>query len=179
MKLQRFYQLFAVAGIPVHLHWSTLAMFGALLLASLFLGVPWIAAAVALLVIMLWHELGHAFIARRLGYPITGIMLFPLIGQCHYQQPYSAFEDARIAWGGVTAQLIVLVPAVATLTFFGNSSYGALNAVLIVFTYFNVVIILLNLLPSRGLDGAKAWALVPMVLKAKWKTRQLKRRRSW
>jgi Zn-dependent protease len=134
VKLPRFYRAFVLAGIPVNLHWSTAAMFGGLLVASILFGVPWIAAAFALFTIMIWHELGHAMIARRLGYPIIGITLFPLLGQCHYQQPYSAFEDAMIAWGGVIAQLIVLVPAVLVLVFFGNTSSGIVNLFLIVFT---------------------------------------------
>jgi len=152
-------------------------MFGVLLVASVLFGVPWIAAALALFTIMIWHELGHAMIASRLGYPILGITLFPVLGQCHYQQPYSAFEDAVIAWGGVIAQLIVLVPAVLILVFFGNTSSGIVNAFLIVFTYFNAIMVLVNLVPSRGLDGAKAWRLAPMVLKANWKVRQLRRQR--
>jgi len=169
------YRLFHVAGVPIRFHWSALLMFGSLLVAAGLLGAGLALVACGVFTVTLVHELGHAFVARRLGYEVLEIRLFPLLGQCRYRQPYSDYEDAVIAWGGIAAQLLLLLPATATLALMGNSRFGSINVLLIVFTYFNAVIVLLNLIPARGMDGAKAWRVPLMIARAKWTMRQLRR----
>src|SRR3990172_12873917 len=96
---RKFYRLFRVARIPVYFHWSALVMFGAFLLATPLFGLPLLFIALGLFVILLVHELGHAFLASRLGYEVEKICIFPIHGLCYYDEPYSEYENAVIAWG--------------------------------------------------------------------------------
>jgi Zn-dependent protease len=169
------YRLFHVAGIPVRLHWTALLMFASLVAAAGVCGAGLALFAFGIFTMMLVHELGHVFLARRLGYEVLEIRMFPLLGQCRHRRPYSDYEDAVIAWGGAGAQLLLLLPAVATLTLLGNTQYGSINVLLIVFSYFNAVMMVCNLIPARGMDGAKAWRLPLMLVRAKWTMRQLRR----
>jgi Zn-dependent protease len=168
-------RLFQVAEIPVLFHWSAFAALAGFVIAGAWTGAGLALAAVSLFAILLVRELGHAFAARQLGYQVFEICLLPFRGQCHHQQPYSVFEEAVVIWGGVAAQLILLVPAAATLALAGNSSWGPLNVLLIAFSWFNAAIMIINLIPARGMDGAKAWRLPLMILRAKWTMRKLKR----
>jgi Zn-dependent protease len=169
------YRLFDVAGIPVRFHWTALVMFASLVAAAGVCGAGLAVFACGVFTMMLAHELGHAFLARRLGYEVLDIRLFLLLGQCRHHKTYSDYEDAVIAWGGVGAQLLLLLPAIGTLTLLGNTRYGPINVLLIVFSYFNAVMMVCNLVPAQGMDGAKAWRLPLMLARAKWTMRQLRR----
>jgi Zn-dependent protease len=171
----RCFRLFHVARIPVRFHWSTLLMLAGLIAASGILGAGLAVLAFAVCTVTVAHELGHAYLARRLGYEVLDIRVFPVFGNCRYDRPYSEYEDAIIAWGGVAAQFLLLLPAAATLALVGNTSYGLINVLLIGLSYFNAVVMACNLAPARGMDGAKAWRLPFMVIKAKWTMRQLRR----
>ena len=152
-------------------------MLGLFAVAIPFLGIPILFIAIGLFSIMLAHELGHAVLANRLGYKVDRIRIFPIHGLCLYEEPYSPYEDSIIAWGGVLAQLVLFVPAGAILVLFGNTSFGSINVLLVGFTYINAFIMAINLMPSPGLDGRKAWRLPVIIIRAKWTIFQLKRKR--
>lgn len=152
-------------------------MFSALLLATPFFGLPLLFIAIGLVAILLMHELGHAFLASRLGYEVERIEISPIHGLCHYDEPYSEYEDSVIAWGGVAGQLLLFVPAATFLFVFGNTALGSLNVLLVVLAYINAILIVVNLAPGFGLDGTKAWRIVPIWVKAKWAVHQLRRKK--
>jgi hypothetical protein len=168
-------RLFEIAQVPILFHWSALTVLAGFAIAGAWIGAGLALAAVSLFAILLVRELGHALAARHLGYEVFEICLFPFLGQCHHQQPYSVFEEAVVIWGGIAAQSILLVPAAAILALAGNSAWGPLNVLLVSFTWFNAGIMILNLIPARGMDGAKAWRLPLMIVRAKWTMRKLKR----
>jgi Zn-dependent protease len=169
------FRLFHIAAIPVHVHWSVFMLLAAVALASIRVGVGLSLGALAVCMVMLAHELGHAAFARRLGYDVTEIRLLAYRGRCRYDQPYSDFEVAAIAWGGIAGQLLLLLPAAATLYFHGNTASGALNVFLVVFAYVNAAIMTINLIPARNLDGAQAWRLPLMLVRARRTMRALMR----
>ncbi len=177
MTLRKFYGPFRVKRIPIYYHWSAVLMSAVFLLATPLFGLPLLFIVIGLFVLSLVHELGHAFLAVRLGYGVKRIDIFPVHGLCYYDSPYSAYEDAIIAWGGVVGQLILFIPAVSFLGLFGNTASGCVNVLLVTFTYVNACSIALNLAPARGLDGAKSWRIVPIVVKARWSMYQLRRKK--
>ena len=65
-----------------------------------------------------------------------------------------------VAWGGVSAQATLLIPAAAAWSAAGSSLPNVLNLALFVFTYYNAALILLNLSPVVPFDGAAAWRLL-------------------
>jgi Zn-dependent protease len=177
VNVQKFYRLFRLRGVPVDFHWSAVLLFAAFVAAIPFFGIPILFIAFGLFSVMLIHEFGHAFLVKRLGYKVHRIQIFPIHGLCLYEAPYSPYEDSLIAWGGVLAQFVLFVPAAATLAFFGNSSVGSVNVLLVTFSYINATIMVTNLTPAAPLDGKKAWKLPIILVRAKWTMYQLKRKK--
>jgi membrane-associated protease RseP (regulator of RpoE activity) len=152
-----------IRRVPVNVHWSLVA--GVVvcvaasierLLAALFL--------VALYVLsFLLHEWGHVMAARSRGCEVLGIDLYLVLGRTRFQAPATRFDHCVIAWGGVVLQAIVGFPMVVWIKLVGYTSFGLLDATLAVVGFLAVVMVPFNLLPIRGLDGALAWQIVPML----------------
>jgi stage IV sporulation protein FB len=152
-----------VRGVPIFVHWSVPAI--ALFIAGA--GVHILGTAVAVILaylgMLLIHELGHQLVARAKGCHVLAIELYPLHGLCRFTEPFDAFDDALIAWGGVLAQFVVAIPFAIYATWFGFTSVAPVSVVIAIFGAFSPAIALLNLIPIKPLDGAKAWTLVPIL----------------
>ena len=153
-----------VLGARLHIHWSAVA------LAGVMLGV-WrrqpgyaIEAIACYFGLILLHEAGHAAVALRLGYRATDIYLSMVHGLCAYDRPDTFREEALIAWGGVFAQLVVALPLVALAQVPTIASLPYAGILIAAFGYFSLAMVALNLAPARGLDGAKAWRLLPILI---------------
>jgi hypothetical protein len=152
-----------VLGARLHIHWSAVA------LAGVMLGV-WhrqpgyaIEAIACYFGLILLHEAGHAAMARRLGYRASDIYLSMIHGLCAYDSPDTLRQEALIAWGGVLAQLAVALPLVALAQVPTIASLSFAGILIAAFGYFSLAMVALNLVPVRGLDGAKAWRLLPIL----------------
>ncbi len=146
-------------GIPVRAHWSLPLV--ALLMGGLrFAPGAWI----GWLLVVLLHEMGHAFWALRYRMEVREILLHGLGGHCAYVGMPSPRQRAVVAWGGVMAQAIVFAIAlpVSRLVPAANEHVADLYGVLVAS---NLYVALLNLVPIPPLDGAEAWKLVPMMLR--------------
>ena len=153
-----------VLGARLHIHWSALA------LAGVMLGV-WhrqpgyaIEAVACYFGLILLHEAGHAAMARRLGYRASDIYLSMIHGLCTYDRPDTFRQEALIAWGGVLAQLAVALPLVALAQVPAIASLSFAGILIAAFGYTSLAMVALNLVPVRGLDGAKAWRLLPILV---------------
>jgi hypothetical protein len=92
--------------------------------------------------------------------------LFFLHGSCAHEHPDHELDDVLVAWGGVAAQLVVLVVALGAEMLLAAASPSALvlaSPLLRVFIGTNVFMIVFNLLPIASFDGAKAWRIVPIL----------------
>jgi Zn-dependent protease len=148
-----YWKVADVRGVPVRLHW-TLPV-GMLLLGGLS-PVLWL----ALLVIVLLHEAGHALFVRRYGFTVLSLDVTGFGGMCRWAGFASERQRSVIAWGGVAAQALLLAAALLFVAVAGwpSSALGAALASAFVST--NALLIVLNLLPMRPFDGAEAWKLV-------------------
>ena len=104
---QRWLQLrrVRILGARVYVHWSVFAI--VLLLALVSLRSP-VYAAISIasyLAVIVIHETGHAWVARRLGYEVDLIRIGFFHGVCEGEAPQHESEVVMIAWGGVLAQL--------------------------------------------------------------------------
>jgi len=131
-------------------HWS--APLGALFFSG-FRFAPGAWAGFILLILV--HELGHAFLAMRYRLRVRGIDVHGLGGQCRYEGGGTRRQHIVIAWGGVLAQAVVLLLAVTVLRPVSTTPFTQELAETFVGT--NVWLIALNLLPIPPLDGATAW----------------------
>src|SRR3954468_4365889 len=130
---------------PLRMHWSLLlgaALFSALQPSPLLL-----AGYAAVLVA---HVLGHALAVTGTGLRVEGVMLHALGGELLGTGEVSPVRRSLIALSGVLAQAMLL--AVALLAVFPGDLAEA-------FTRRNALMILLNLIPVKPLDGALAWKL--------------------
>ena len=153
------------SGVRILVHWSVPA------LALVFLGWGWrhleimSAAIAAYLAILVIHEVGHQIVAQRRGYAVMTIEIYPLHGRCTHAQPNAMWDEALIAWGGVVAQCIVAIPIIVYVKTFGSTGFRALDVVLSILGFSSIFIAAFNLIPVSGLDGRKAWKLVPLAWK--------------
>ncbi len=145
-------------GAPIRVHWSVpvVALFaGGLRFAP--------GAWLGLVLVVLLHEIGHAFWARRFQMDVTEIVIHGMGGHCAYLGTPSPKQRSIVAWGGVMAQGLVLCIALPVARFLPATSelqrdlYDMLIAT-------NVFIALFNLIPIRPFDGADAWRLFPILL---------------
>src|SRR2546426_12066570 len=130
---------------PLRLHWSLLlgaALFCALQPRPLLLA--GYAAALAA------HVAGHAIAVAGAPLRVEGAMLHALGGELLGTGDVSPVRRSVIALSGVAAQAALL--ALAAFVAMPADLHEA-------FTRRNAVILLLNLLPVKPLDGALAWKL--------------------
>jgi Zn-dependent protease len=152
-----------IFGAPIYIHWSVLVVVCLLALSAI--GSP-VFAAIAIssyLGIIAIHECGHAFVAKRLGYQVYSIQIAFLHGRCEYAAPRQEWDGIAIAWGGVLAQLLIAIPVLILAGVLGQFEPSYLGPVVVMLGYLNLMIALVNLAPVRGLDGAIAWRIVPLL----------------
>jgi Zn-dependent protease len=148
----------AWGGAPVRLHWT-------LPLGAFVFGHGRIAPGfwLGFFLLILLHEIGHALLVRRFGYRVTSIEVHGLGGLCRWQGDTTAMHRAQIAWGGVNAQILVFIVAVAATGVLGEPADPFTAQLTRAFTVTNGWLIALNLLPIPPLDGAEAWKLGALI----------------
>ncbi|MEL1265006.1 hypothetical protein [Pseudoxanthomonas putridarboris] len=147
-------------GARVELHWSVLLVAACVMAASFHTPINAAALVAAYFGILYLHELGHAFVARRLGYRPYEIRLGFIHGRMSYEAPRNERDASLVAWGGVLAQLAVALPLVVLAEFTNAGSLPVLGPAIAFLGYFSLLIAALNLAPARGLDGHLAWRLL-------------------
>jgi Zn-dependent protease len=140
-------------GAPVRVHWTLP------LSAFVLTGASWVPGAwVGFALIILVHEIGHALIVRHFGFPVVGIDMHGLGGECRWLASYATERQRSIiAWGGVLAQLVVLLTTPLWAARVPQSPF--VSQLVETFTATNLIIMLINLLPLSSLDGGQAWQL--------------------
>lgn len=160
-----------VLGARLYLHWTVLAVAGLLALMSFSSPIHAVVSIASYLGIILLHEVGHAFMAHRLGYEVVSLRIAFLHGLCEHQASDTETDEILIAWGGILAQLAVAVPVLLVAAVFEQYDFGYAAPAVVFLGYVNILIALVNLAPAPGLDGHTAWRAIPLF------TRWLKARR--
>lgn len=169
MKIQGGYlTLFRIGGVPIRAHW-TLPL--GLLFFSGFRMAPGLWVGIVAIIVL--HELGHAFVVSRVGLANLGIDLTGFGGKCAWAGSPSPTERAWVAWGGVLAQLPLLIVSFLVITLVGPLESELLADLGDAFVRVNAILIVINLIPFPPLDGAEAWPLFGH-LRRDWK-----REREW
>ena len=162
---QNYWELGRWGRIPVAMHWTVLLVFVwiYLIIGSV---VPALIASVAFLGLLVVHELGHVAVLRSKKIPVERVTFYGLHGRTDY--PYASHgAEIAIAWGGVAAQLVALLVAsvVAYAVDFSSVPLAGVIAgpILLVFIRFNIVLMIVALLPIGPFDGKAAWAAIPYI----------------
>lgn len=154
-----------IPGARLHIHWSALLAGGTLFGIFIRQPIQAFVIVVSYFSVILLHEAGHALLAKRYGYAVPNIYLGFIHGICEFEHPQTLKEHAVIAWGGVLAQLVVAVPLVVLSQITPLASFSISGNVIAILGYLSLSVALVNLAPVRGLDGAVAWRLVPILLR--------------
>ena len=157
-----FWRVGRVMGVPIGLHWSLPV--GAVVFGH-FRFVPGFWLGFFLLVLV--HEIGHAFLVKRRGLRNREIRVHGLGGVSIHERG-TLYDQAIIAWGGVLAQLLVLyVPTVILVNVVELPSLPFLQQLVSAFLFTNLLLAAFNLIPIAPLDGHLAWKLPRL-----WRTRR-------
>lgn len=139
-------------GAPILLHWSLalgLLAFGGLRFIPGF----WIGFTLMILA----HELGHAYLVKRLNHNVQAVVVHGFGGFCRWDGYATRLEHSIIAWGGVLAQGLLLLGTLAWVRVFGPAQTPFGFYLQDAWIRSNLWIMALNLIPIRPLDGAEAW----------------------
>jgi len=167
-------KLFRIAGIDIKMHitfpliliWGAL-QFGVLRgqgLTGAFFGVV---VTLLLFVIVVLHELGHSFAARRFGVRTRQIVLLPLGGVAQLERiPENAWQEFVIAIAGPAVNFVLaalLFPFLGAfnanpgslLAALQNLDTGSGSALLAYLYVTNLFLAIFNLIPAFPLDGGR------------------------
>jgi Zn-dependent protease len=155
-------RLFRLAGVEVFLHWSwfLVAFYEIGMRNGRYSSVAWgIAEYLALFLIVLTHEFGHAMACRQVGGTANRIVLWPLGGVAYVDPPQ---RPGAMLWSIAAGPLVnvVLFPIFYAALQFGRQqgwrdtmpdAYMLLRALV----WIDVILLVFNLLPIYPLDGGK------------------------
>jgi Zn-dependent protease len=138
---------------PIKLHWSLLL--GAFLFCA---AQPRPLLLLGYVLLLATHVLGHLLATAGTRVRISAVMLHALGGELLGEGEVSPVRRSLVALSGVLGQLALLFVALAIAM--PSDLHEA-------FTRRNGVMLLLNLVPLKPLDGAQAWRLPRRLLAAR------------
>jgi Zn-dependent protease len=139
-------------GAPLRVHW-TMPLGAFLFGRAQFVPVFW----AAFFLIVLLHELGHAWMVRRFGHQVVSVNVTGIGGHCRWAGSATAYERSAIAWGGVVAQGLLLGVALVARALLGPPTSLIWADIESAAIQWNLSLIVFNLLPAKPFDGAEAW----------------------
>jgi Zn-dependent protease len=161
MPIGRITHVAQVCGVDVYVHWSIFAFAVVFLAGTTRQLTSTLIGMAAYLALLILHESGHLFMARRRGYQAFSMALYPIFGLASFEAPDSRIDRALIAWGGVLAQAVVAVPLTLYIILAGYTPFEPINAALVILGGYSLLVAAFNLLPIRPLDGSRAWDIIP------------------
>ncbi|HEY6339841.1 MAG TPA: site-2 protease family protein [Candidatus Sulfotelmatobacter sp.] len=155
-------RLFRFAGIDLFLHWSwfVVAVYEIQSRRGSYSSVTWnVLEYLALFLIVMLHEFGHALACRQVGGRANQIVLWPLGGVAYVDPPP---RPGATLWSIAAGPLVnvALLPILYLLVILGRSAgwaetspdvFALVHAVL----YINVGLLIFNILPIYPLDGGQ------------------------
>lgn len=157
--MQGAFRLFRFSGIQVYLHftWFLVAVIE-IQRASLYTSTIWaVYEYLALFLIVLLHEFGHALACRQTGGHADRIVLWPLGGIAFVDPPRRA---GAVLWSIAAGPLVnvVLIPVLyLALLFLRPAAEQAPNFYILVYQVWriNFMLLIFNILPVYPLDGGQ------------------------
>ena len=156
------FKLFRVAGIDVYLHWLwfVLAFYQIFQRQGAYTSLGWnVAEYVALFVIVLLHEFGHAFATRQVGGTADTILLWPLGGVAYVAPPPRPGAELWSIVAGPLVNVVLLIPLTLGAMVGGIPLFGDpvtdWNYLWRNIWWINLGLLIFNLLPIYPLDGGQ------------------------
>lgn len=162
---QDYWPLGTWGRIPVTMHWTVLLSFAWMYLVFFDLVLALVSIPFVFLLLVA-HEWGHVIALRRRKIAVTGVALFGIHGETSYNEYAAKPNDVvAVAWSGVAAQLVVMLLALAAVSFipFNAVPFGATlsTVIFVVLVKINIFLMIIALLPIGPFDGHQAWKVIP------------------
>lgn len=93
----RLVRLGRLSGATVYIHWSVILIAGLLLIGAIENVPSTLFLVCAYLGILLLHEYGHLMAARRRGYAVWSIELYPFHGFTRFEAPQTRYDACVVA----------------------------------------------------------------------------------
>jgi Zn-dependent protease len=161
-RAQGAIHLFRVAGIDLYLHWSWFLVAAIEIegKGSKYSSIAWnVLEYLALFLIVLLHEFGHALACRQVGGTANRILLWPLGGVAYVNPPQ---RPGAMLWSIAAGPLVnvVLLPFLLSAFLFARAlgwAYSMHDVYLFVRAIFaiNIGLLIFNLMPVYPLDGGQ------------------------
>ena len=155
-------RLFRFSGVDVFLHWSwfLVALFEINIRAGRYSSIVWnVVEYLALFLIVLLHEFGHALACRQVGGIANRIVLWPMGGVAFVNPPP---RPGATLWSIAAGPLVnvLLLPVLMGLGFLGRSlgwahAWPDLYSLLRAVWFINAGLLVFNILPIYPLDGGQ------------------------
>jgi Zn-dependent protease len=151
--------LFRLAGVDLYLHWSwfLVAFYEIESQGRRYSSIWWsVSEYLALFLIVLMHEFGHAMACRSVGGTANQILLWPFGGVAYVNPPQ---RPGAMLWSIAAGPLVnvALIPVLLIATLWSRSVYVIpdLHTWFYWVSAINVVLLVFNLLPIYPLDGGQ------------------------
>ena len=157
-----------IAGIDLYLHWTfVLLLVGAFAfylfgVGGLSVALAGVGLIVAVFACVVFHELGHALMARRFGVPTRDITLYPIGGVARLQRiPEHPKQELLIALAGPAVNVVIAAVLLAFLLVTGGPLMPGAGLAepavrfLPTLLWINVLLVAFNLLPAFPMDGGR------------------------
>ena len=155
-----YVQIMRITGIPFFVHWSLL---GTCIFISYLMDFdPYLTlfCCIGFIFVIIVHEVGHAIAARMCGLEVYAIQLFWNGGICWLESPKQIRDCAFVYSGGFIAQLVLLGITVWYVQIVGEPTSIWGNTLFASFTFINVLLIVVNLIPAQNRKGMKSDGLI-------------------
>jgi ATP-dependent Clp protease adapter protein ClpS len=168
-----YFKVKTIRGVPVFVHWSLPA--GGILV-SVFGHVDpkeWVYYCVAYTLLVIIHESGHVLAAHAHGLRVLSVEISGVGGLCHVERPRRISHSIFIYSAGLLAQAAAFFIALAYASIFDFSKSTFAEACIFTFTFVNLCLFVINLIPHRnarsGLatDGWVLWKLLLHVFRGR------------
>ena len=167
---RRGIQLFRAFGVEVQLDYSWFIFFSLVTwtLGALYLPrawpdygplIRWTSAVIAALLVfssVLFHEMAHAVVSNRLGFPIKRITLFIFGGIAHMNsEPRDPRTEFKVAAAGPLSSLFLWAAFFGLSVIAANAGHDPGRSVLSMLAQTNLYLAVFNLVPGFPLDGGR------------------------
>lgn len=164
-KRSGYFRLAQVGGIELLVHWSLPV--GGAIVATFVHADPeqWVYFCLAYFLLVIIHEAGHVLTAVALRLKVFTVEISGAGGLCRFERPHRVRHSVFVYIAGLLAQAVVFSITLAYVDAFGSPGNPLAGAIVFTFTFVNVGLFAINLIPHRssrsGLatDGSVLWRL--------------------